>query len=156
MLFASREVPIKKNCARGLEYRPRWYSRQIVQFFPERTDLNWWIIYIYIYIFFFFNLRKFFLKEPEWFKAVTTARSSINWTIFERVKTPLYTFFFILKLWEFACLFAAMACVNLVFPPQKLNLNRAKNQSNCRIRYRALWEQNERLYSKYDDWDWNF
>ena len=101
MLFASREVPIKKNCARGLEYRPRWYSRQIVQFFPERTDLNWWIIYIYIYIyiyifffffFFFFNLRKFFLKEPEWFKAVTTARSSINWTIFERVKTPLYTF----------------------------------------------------------------
>ena len=98
MLFASREVPIKKNCARGLEYRPRWYSRQIVQFFP-RTDrpklVNNIYIYIYIYIFFFFfffNLRKFFLKEPEWFKAVTTARSSINWTIFERVKTPLYTF----------------------------------------------------------------
>ena len=31
--------------------------------------------------------------------------------------------FFILKLWEFARLFAAMACVNLVFPPQKLNSN---------------------------------
>ena len=85
----------RKTVLEVVEYRPRWYSRQIVQFFPERTDLNWWIIYIYIYIFFFiffFNLRKFFLKEPEWFKAVTTARSSINWTIFERVKTPLYTF----------------------------------------------------------------
>ena len=31
--------------------------------------------------------------------------------------------FFILKLWEFARLFAAMACVNLVFPSQKLNSN---------------------------------
>ena len=31
--------------------------------------------------------------------------------------------FFILKLWEFARLFIAMACVNLVFPPQKLNSN---------------------------------
>ena len=29
--------------------------------------------------------------------------------------------FFVLKLWEFARLFAAMACENLVFPPQKLN-----------------------------------
>ena len=26
-------------------------------------------------------------------------------------------------MWEFARLFAAMACVNLVFPPQKLNSN---------------------------------
>ena len=32
-------------------------------------------------------------------------------------------FFFILKLQGFARLFAAMACVNLVFPPQKLNSN---------------------------------
>ena len=32
--------------------------------------------------------------------------------------------FFILKLWEFARLFAAMACVNLLFPPQKLNSNK--------------------------------
>ena len=31
--------------------------------------------------------------------------------------------FFILRLREFARLFAAMACVNLVFPPQKLNSN---------------------------------
>ena len=31
--------------------------------------------------------------------------------------------FFILKLWEFARLFAAMARVNLVFPLQKLNSN---------------------------------
>ena len=29
--------------------------------------------------------------------------------------------FFVLKLWEFARLLAAMACENLVFPPQKLN-----------------------------------
>ena len=32
-------------------------------------------------------------------------------------------FFFILKLWEFARSFVAMACVNLVFPFQKLNSN---------------------------------
>ena len=31
--------------------------------------------------------------------------------------------FFILKLWELARLFATMACVNLVIPPQKLNWN---------------------------------
>ena len=31
--------------------------------------------------------------------------------------------FFILKLQGFTRLFAAMACVNLVFPPQKLNSN---------------------------------
>ena len=31
--------------------------------------------------------------------------------------------FFILKLWEFACLFTAMAYVNLVFPSLKLNSN---------------------------------
>ena len=31
--------------------------------------------------------------------------------------------FFILKLCEFVHLFVAMARVNLVFPPQKLNLN---------------------------------
>ena len=32
-----------------------------------------------------------------------------------------HKFYFVLKLWEFARLFAAMACENLVFPPQKLN-----------------------------------
>ena len=31
--------------------------------------------------------------------------------------------FFILKLSEFASLFTAMACVNVVFPPQKINSN---------------------------------
>ena len=36
----------------------------------------------YITYFFFLNLTKFFPKEPEWFKAVNTARSSIQWTIF--------------------------------------------------------------------------
>ena len=34
-----------------------------------------------------------------------------------------FNFFFILKLFEFARLFAAIASVNLVFPPQKLNSN---------------------------------
>ena len=36
-------------------------------------------------IFFFFNLAKFYPKECEWFRAVNTARSSINWAIFEQV-----------------------------------------------------------------------
>ena len=35
---------------------------------------------------------------------------------------PLFKLF-ILKLWELARLFAATACVNLVFPPQKPNSN---------------------------------
>ena len=35
----------------------------------------------------------------------------------------IYIYYFILNLWEFARLFAAMACVNLVFPLQKLNSN---------------------------------
>ena len=34
----------------------------------------------------------------------------------------------ILKLWEITRLFAAMACVNLVFPPQKLNSNETLQQ----------------------------
>ena len=33
----------------------------------------------------FFNLTRFFPKEPELFRAVNTARSSVDWTIFERV-----------------------------------------------------------------------
>ena len=33
--------------------------------------------------------------------------------------------FSIMKLWEFARLFIVTACVNLVFPPQKLNSNEA-------------------------------
>ena len=41
--------------------------------------------------------------------------------------------FFILKLWEFARLFAAMACVNLVFPPQKLNSNDTLQRDTIRF-----------------------
>ena len=41
--------------------------------------------------------------------------------------------FFILKLWEFACLFAAMACVNVVFTPQKPNSNGALQQDTRRF-----------------------
>ena len=41
--------------------------------------------------------------------------------------------FFILKLWEFARLFAAMGCVNLVFPPQKLNSNDTLQQDTIRF-----------------------
>ena len=49
--------------------------------------------------------------------------------------------FLILKLWEFARLFAAMACVNLVFPPQKLNSNEAF-QRDTREFYAALFSLN--------------
>ena len=38
--------------------------------------------HIYIY---FFKLNEVLPKEPEWLRAVNTARSSTNWTIFERV-----------------------------------------------------------------------
>ena len=38
-----------------------------------------------IFIFFSWKLTKFIPKEPQWFRAVITARSSVNWTIFERV-----------------------------------------------------------------------
>ena len=41
--------------------------------------------------------------------------------------------FFILKLREFARLFAAMGCVNLVFPPQKLNSNDTLQQDTIRF-----------------------
>ena len=43
----------------------------------------------YIFIIFFLNLSKFFPKEPKWFRALITARSFINWTIFERVNGSL-------------------------------------------------------------------
>ena len=39
MLFTGREVRMGKNCARGLEYGLRPYSRPRAQFFPIRTDL---------------------------------------------------------------------------------------------------------------------
>ena len=41
--------------------------------------------------------------------------------------------FFILKLQEFARLFAAMGCVTLVFPPQKLNSNDTLQQDTIRF-----------------------
>ena len=41
--------------------------------------------------------------------------------------------FFILKLWEFAGLFAAMACVNLFFPPQKVNSNDTLQRDTRRL-----------------------
>ena len=40
MLFASWEVRIGKNCARGLDYGLRPHSRPRAQFFPLRTDLS--------------------------------------------------------------------------------------------------------------------
>ena len=33
------------------------------------------------------NLTKFFAKEPKRFRGVITARSSINWTIFDEVNS---------------------------------------------------------------------
>ena len=61
--------------------------------------------------------------------------------------------YFILKLWEFARLFTAMACVNLVFSPQKLNSNgtlqldtRGFNASfSCWIPKCLNWTDSERL-----------
>ena len=42
--------------------------------------------------------------------------------------------FIILKLWEFPRLFAAMACVNLVFPPQKVNSDLTRHKGPNLIR----------------------
>ena len=61
--------------------------------------------------------------------------------------------YFILKLWEFARLFTAMACVNLVFSTQKLNSNgtlqldtRGFNASfSCWIPKCLNWTDSERL-----------
>ena len=69
VLFAGWEVRMVKNIS-----RPR------SQFFTIRTDpkpVN--------NMFIFLNLTKFFPIEPEWLRAVNTARSFINWKIFERV-----------------------------------------------------------------------
>ena len=48
--------------------------------------------------------------------------------------------FVMLKLWEFARLFAAVACVNLVFPPQKLNSNDALQRDTRRFNAAFLIE----------------
>ena len=42
-------------------------------------------IYVNNIFVFFWNLAKCLPKEPEWFRALITARSSVNWTAFERV-----------------------------------------------------------------------
>ena len=57
------------------------YSRHRTQLFPTRTVLGWWMTFS----FFPLNFTEFFPNEPEWFRAVITVRSSINWTIIERV-----------------------------------------------------------------------
>ena len=77
-------ITLRSMYAQGLEYR---YWRQSVQFFPIQTDLGWWkTFFFYLLIFFYYlNSTKCFPEEPLWFKAVITARSSMNWTIFERV-----------------------------------------------------------------------
>ena len=41
--------------------------------------------FLIINFFYYLNSTKYFPEEPLWFKAVITARSSMNWTIFERV-----------------------------------------------------------------------
>ena len=51
------------------------YSRQRTQLFPTRTVLGWWITFL----FFPLNFTESFPNEPEWFRAVITARSSINY-----------------------------------------------------------------------------
>ena len=120
---------------------------------------------------------KFFPKEPEWFRAVNTARSSITWTYFlqvngnyrcnannrERLHWNIFISatikdergfasahyvndeesnhkfkLFILNLWELVRLFAAMACVNLVFPRQKRNSNELNETLGDLIRFFLL------------------
>ena len=77
-------ITLRSMYAQGLEYR---YWRQSVQFFPIQTDLGWWKTFFFNLLIFFYylNSTKCFPEEPLWFKAVITARSSMNWTIFERV-----------------------------------------------------------------------
>ena len=50
--------------------------------FPN-TDRPW--LMKFINFFYYLNSTKCFPEEPLWFKAVIMARSSMNWTIFERV-----------------------------------------------------------------------
>ena len=61
----------------------RSVSWPLAHFFPIRTDLGWWIKFLFLPL----NLTKSFPKELEWFRAVTTSRSFINWTIFGRLRT---------------------------------------------------------------------
>ena len=43
MLFTGWEVHIGRNCAQGLEYRPRPYSDRGHSF----SDLDWWIAFLF-------------------------------------------------------------------------------------------------------------
>ena len=61
----------------------RSVSWPLAHFFPIQTDLSWWIKFLFLPL----NLTKSFPKELEWFRAVTTSRSFINWTIFGRLRT---------------------------------------------------------------------
>ena len=72
-------------------------------------------------------LQKQSMSNGEYYSLLSTIHS---WTKIylcslskRRGKNASKLNFFILKLWEFVRLFAAMACVNLVFPPRKLNSN---------------------------------
>ena len=56
----------------------RSVSRPLVHFFPIRTDLGWWMKFLFLPL----NLMESF---P--FRAVTTSRSFINWTILRRLGT---------------------------------------------------------------------
>ena len=56
LLFASREVRIRKNRARGLKL-----SRQRAQFFQIRTDLGWWITFLL----FFLKLKEILSKRTR-------------------------------------------------------------------------------------------
>jgi len=58
MLFASREVRIGKNCARGLEYGLGPCSRPRAQLFPIWTDLGRQVT-----CFFFFSLENYFISN---------------------------------------------------------------------------------------------
>ena len=74
------EVNLRTLIVHGSEYCNKYtlFASRKVRLLTNR---GWWRKFL----FFFQNLAKRFPKEPEWFRAVITARSSINWTIFERV-----------------------------------------------------------------------
>ena len=66
-------------------------------------------------------------------------------------------------MWEFACLFAAMVCVNLVFPPQKLHSNgtlqrdtrgfillkQIHSETNIFLSTKVIWEREKRGFISY-------
>ena len=56
------------------------YSRQRAQFFQTGTDFGWWITFLFSP-----KLNGIISERNEWFKAIITARSSINQTVSEWV-----------------------------------------------------------------------